>query len=138
MNPYLLFDGQCEAAFKFYEKCLGGKIEAMIPHEGTPAADYVPAEWRAKILHARMVVGDQILMASDAPPGRQAKPQGFSVNLAFKDPAEAERVFKALAEGGSVTMAFGETFWAMRFGMLVDRFGIPWMVNCEKAADKAA
>ena len=138
MNPYLLFDGQCEAAFKFYEKCLGGKIEAMMPHEGTPAADHVPAEWRSKILHARMVVGDQILMASDAPPGRQEKPQGFSVNLAFKDPSEAERVFKALAENGSVQMPFQKTFWAERFGMLVDRFGIPWMINCEKAAEKAA
>jgi PhnB protein len=138
MNPYLFFDGQCEAAFKFYERCLGGKIEAMIPHEGSPAADHVPAEWRAKILHARMVVGDQVLMASDAPPGRQEKPQGFSINLGLKDPAEAERVFKALAEGGSVTMPFGETFWATRFGMLVDRFGIPWMVNCEKVAEKAA
>ena len=138
MNTYLLFDGQCEAAFKFYEKCLGGKIEAMRTHEGTPAADHVPAEWRAKILHARMLVGDQVLMASDAPPGRQEKPQGFSVNLAFKDPAEAERVFKALAENGTVQMPFQKTFWAERFGMLVDRFGIPWMVNCEQAAEKAA
>jgi|SRR5664279_2479652 PhnB protein len=138
MNPYLLFDGQCEAAFKFYEKCLGGKIEAMMPHQGTPAASHVPAEWQTKILHARLVVGDQILMGSDAPPGRQQKPQGFSVNLGFKDPAEAERIFHALVESGTVTMPFGETFWATRFGMLVDRFGIPWMVNCEKAAVKAA
>jgi PhnB protein len=77
-------------------------------------------------------------MGSDAPPGRQQKPQGFSVNLGFKDPAEAERIFHALVESGTVTMPFGETFWATRFGMLVDRFGIPWMVNCEKAAVKAA
>lgn len=129
MNPYLLFDGQCEAAFKFYEKCLGGKIEAMMPHEGTPAAEHVPAEWRSKILHARMVIGDQVLMASDAPPGRQEKPQGFSVNLGFKDPAEAERTFQALAENGTVQMPFQKTFWSAGFGMLVDRFGIPWMVN---------
>ena len=138
VNPYLFFDGQCEAAFKFYEKCLGGKIEDMIPHEGTPAQDHVPAEWRSKIIHARMVIGDQVLMASDAPPGHQQKPQGFSIALAIKDPAEAERLFNALAENGTVTMPFGETFWAVRFGMLVDRFGIPWMVNCEKAAEKAA
>ena len=134
LNPYLLFNGQCETAFKFYEKCLGGKIEAMILHEGTPAADQVPAEWRKKILHARLVVGDQVLMGSDAPPDRFQKPQGFSVSLGVKDPAEAERIFLALAENGKVRMPIQKTFWAARFGMLVDRFGIPWMVNCEKAA----
>jgi PhnB protein len=138
VNPYLFFSGQCEAAFKFYEKLLGGKIEAMITHEGSPAADHVPAEWRSKIMHARLMLGDQILMGSDAPPDRQQKPQGFYVNISIKNPAEAERIFHALEENGKVTMPFGETFWATRFGMLVDRFGIPWMVNCEKAAEKAA
>ena len=134
VNPYLLFDGQCEAAFKFYAKCLGAKIEAMIPHEGTPAAQQVPAEWLKKILHARLSVGDTALMASDAPPGRQKKPEGFSVSLQVEKPAEAERVFHALAEKGTVQMPIQETFWAARFGMLVDQFGIPWMVNCERAA----
>jgi PhnB protein len=98
----------------------------------------VPAEWRSKILHARLVVGDQVLMGSDAPPDRQQKPQGFSLSISINDPAEAERVFHALVENGTVTMPFGETFWAVRFGMLVDRFGIPWMINCEKATAKAA
>ena len=134
MNPYLFFNGQCEAAFKFYEQCLGGKIETMIRHEGSPAANHVPADWRDKILHARMIVGGVLLMASDAPSDRSQKPQGFSVNLGVKDPAEAERIFHSLAENGTVTMPIGETFWAVRFGMLVDRFGIPWMVNCEKTA----
>jgi PhnB protein len=138
VNPYLFFDGECEAAFKFYEKCLGGKLEVMMTHEGTPAADHVPAEWLSKIIHARLVVGDLVLMGSDAPPDSYRKPQGFSVNLGFNDQAEAERVFHALVEDGTVMMPFGETFWAVRFGMLVDRFGIPWMINCEKAAAKAA
>jgi PhnB protein len=138
VNPYLFFDGQCEAAFKFYAKLLGGKIEAMMTHEGTPAADQVPAEWRSKVLHARLVVGDQVLMGSDAPPDRQQRPQGFSLSISINDPAEAERVFHALVENGTVMMPFGETFWAVRFGMLVDRFGIPWMINCEKASEKAA
>ncbi len=133
LNSYLFFNGQCEEAFKFYERCLGGKIEAMLPHEGSPAADHVPAEWRSKILHARMVVGDQVLMASDAPPGHFQAPQGFSVNIGVSDAHQAERIFHALAEKGKVTMPIAETFWALRFGMLVDRFGIPWMVNCEKA-----
>jgi PhnB protein len=138
MNPYLYFDGDCEAAFKFYEKVLGAKIEALMTHEGTPAGEQVPAEWRSKILHGRMTIGDQVLMASDAPPGRFEKQAGFSLSLGFTDAAEAERVFHALAENGVTTMPIQETFWAVRFGMLVDRFGIPWMVNCEKAAQQAA
>jgi PhnB protein len=134
LNPYLTFNGQCEAAFKFYEKCFGGKIAAMLPHEGTPAAEHVPAEWRAKIMHARLAVGDQVLMGSDAPPEHYEPMKGFSVTLGIKDPAEAERVFHALAENGMVRMPIQETFWAVRFGMLVDRFGTPWMINCEKPA----
>jgi PhnB protein len=133
-NPYLLFNGQCEAAFKFYAACLGGKIEAMMPHEGTPAAEQVPAEWLKKILHARLSLGDTVLMASDAPPGRYKKPEGFSVSLQVKKPAEAERIFHALAENGTVQMPIQETFWAARFGMLVDQFGIPWMINCDRPA----
>jgi len=132
VNPYLFFNGNCEAAFKFYQQVLGGKIEAMITHEGTPAADHVPAEWRSKIMHARLVTDDQVLMASDAPPGHYQAPQGFSVSLNVSSAAEAERVFKALSEGGVVRMPLEKTFWAIRFGMCADRFGIPWMVNCEE------
>ena len=134
VNPYVTFDGHCEAAFKFYQNCLGGKIEAMIPHEGTPAADHVPAEWRSKIMHARMVVGNDGLMGSDAPPDRYEQPKGFSVTIQIKDPAEAERIFHTLAENGKVQMPIQQTFWSARFGMLVDGFGIPWMINCERAA----
>ena len=132
LNPYLFFDGQCEAAFKFYEQCLGGKIVAMLSHAGTPAEGQVPANWRDKIMHARMLVGDEALMGSDAPPEHYEQTKGFSVSLSIDDPAQAERVFKALAEKGTVKMPFQRTFWAVGFGMLVDRFGIPWMINCEK------
>jgi PhnB protein len=132
LNPYLTFNGQCEAAFKFYEQCLGGKIEAMMPHAGTPAEEHVPVEWRNKIMHARLAVGDGVLMGSDAPLERYEKPRGFSVSLQIKDPAQAERAFHALAEGGAVQMPIQATFWAARFGMLVDRFGTPWMINCDK------
>lgn len=131
LNPYLIFNGDCEAAFRFYERVLCGRIDAMMPHEGSPAAEHVPAEWRSKILHARMSIGDQVLMASDAPPGRYERPQGFSVNINVDDVADAERIFAALAERGTVQMPIGKTFWAERFGMVVDRFGTPWMVNCE-------
>jgi|ERR1022692_1437179 PhnB protein len=134
LNPHLHFNGDCEAAFKFYEKCLNAKITFMMPYEGTPVADQVPAGWRSKILHTTLTVGDYVLTAADAPPDHYQKPQGFSVTLGIKDPAEAERVFGALAENGTVTTPLQETFWAVRFGMLVDRFGIPWMINCGKAA----
>lgn len=132
LNSYLFFNGQCEAAFKFYEKCLGGKIDAMLPHAGTPAEGQVPANWRDKIMHARLLVGDEVLMGSDAPPEHFQQPQGFSVALGVGDPAEAERIFNALADKGTVRMPIQQTFWAVRFGMLVDQFGIPWMINCEK------
>jgi PhnB protein len=134
INPYLVFNGECEAAFKFYEQCFGGKIQAMFPFEGTPAGDQVPAEWRKKIMHTTLVVDGQVLMGSDAPPDRYERPKGISVSLNVKQPSEAERVFKALATDGQVTMPIQETFWAARFGMVTDRFGIPWMVNCEKSS----
>lgn len=133
MNPYLFFKGTCEEAFKFYEKALGGKIEAMMTHEGTPAESQVPAEWRKKIIHARMRVGSVYLMASDAPPNHQEDAmKGFSVNLTVDKPAEADRLFSALSKDGDIRMPIQETFWAERFGMVVDKFGTPWMVNCEK------
>jgi PhnB protein len=94
----------------------------------------VPVEWRNKILHARLTVGDQVLMGSDAPPGHYEEPKGFSVSLQISDPADAERIFNVLAENGKVQMPMQKTFWAVRFGMLVDRFGVPWMVNCEQAS----
>jgi len=134
VNPYLTFNGNCEAAFKFYEKVLGGKIDAMMQHEGTPAAEHVPAEWRKKIMHAKLTVDDKILMGSDAPPDHYEPMKGFSVTLGIDKPAEAERIFKALSEKGSVRMPLEKTFWADRFGMVVDQFGTPWMINCVQAA----
>jgi PhnB protein len=131
LNSYLHFNGRCEEAFKFYEKLLGGKIEAIFPHEGTPAAEHVPPEWRKKIMHARLSVGDQVLMGSDVPPGHYNQPQGFRVNISVKNPADAERIFKALADKGKVTMPLEKTFWAQRFGMVNDQYGTPWMINCE-------
>ena len=130
LNPYLFFNGQCEAAFKFYADVLSGKIVAMMPHAGTPAESHAPPEWRDKIIHAALKIGDTVLMGSDAPPGHFQQPQGFSVALAVDEPEEAERIFNSLAENATVRMPLGKTFFAIRFGMLVDRFGIPWMVNC--------
>jgi PhnB protein len=134
LNSHLHFNGECETAFKFYETALGGKITFTMPYEGTPVADQVPAAWRNKILHATLNIGENVLTGADAPPGRYEKPQGMSVIIGLQDPAEAERIFHALAESGAVTMPLQETFWAVRFGMLTDRFGIPWLINCSKAS----
>jgi PhnB protein len=130
LNAYLFYNDNCEAAFKFYEKVLGGKIETMIRAEEAPA-DMKPGPGREKlIMHARMSIDGDVLMASDSPPEHLQKPGGFRVSLTIHDPSEAERKFNALAEGGSLDMPFGKTFWSKGFGMCVDQFGIPWMVNC--------
>jgi PhnB protein len=131
LNPYLIFNSQCEAAFKFYEERLGGKILVMLDHGSSPMAEQGPPEWRNKIMHARLTVGDAVLMGSDSPPEHYEEMKGFYVALNTEAPADAERIFHALAENGTVRMELQETFWAARFGMLVDQFGVPWMINCE-------
>jgi PhnB protein len=131
---YLTFNGECEAAFKFYEKCLGGKIAGMWPYAGSPMENQVPAERRNKLMHATLLVGEAILQGADVPPGGYQKPQGISVSINLKGAAQAERIFQALSENGTVQWPLQETFWAVRFGVLVDRFGIPWMINCEEGA----
>ena len=135
LNPCigLSFSGQCEAAFKFYERCLGGKISLMLTWGDSPMAKDAPEEWSGKILHASLQLGNIVLTGCDVPPQRYEKPRGFSVLLGFDEPADAERVFHALAENGKVQMPLQETFWALRFGGVTDQFGVPWEINCEKA-----
>ena len=130
VEPYLTFNGNCEAAFRFYEKHLGGRIEMMMKFGESPMASQMPSELLDKVVHVRMTIGDEVLMASDAPPDRYEKPQGFSVSLSVTDPAEARRLFDGLAQNGTIQMPLQKTFWAVLFGMCVDRFGTPWMVNC--------
>jgi len=134
LNVYLNFNGQCAAAFRFYEKCLGGRIEMIQTFGESPAKDHMPAEWHDKVIHVRLAIGDQVLMGSDAPPSHFAVAQGMSVSINVTSPDEARRIFDDLAQGGKVAMAFEKTFWSPGFGMVVDRFGTPWMVNCEPAA----
>ena len=97
LNPYLNFNRQCEAAFKFYQQIFGGEIVAMVTHGGSPMAEHVPKEWHDAIMHARLVIGDNILMGSDNPPDQQQKPQGFAVAIGVDKVADAERIFKALS-----------------------------------------
>jgi PhnB protein len=128
LSPYLFYNGNCEAAFKYYEKALGATIEMMMRNEDAPESMPTPPERKKKVMHARISIGGMALMASDAPPEHFNKPQGFSVSLTVNDPKDAERKFNALCEGGSVNMPFSKTFYAKGFGMCVDQFGIPWMV----------
>jgi len=132
INPYLSFNGKCAAAFKFYEKVLSGKLLMMMTYGESPMAAQTAPDHKDRIMHARLAVGDMLLMGADAPPQFYTPMQGIVVTIGVDTPAEAERVFTALAENGTVRMPIQETFWAQRFGMLIDQFGTPWMVNCEK------
>ena len=136
VNPYLSFNGQCEEAFKFYEQALGGKIIFMMTWGEAPGADQFPRETHKLIMHATLAIGDQLLMGADSPPDRYERPRGVNVSLHLKDTVEGERIFNALAQNGTIHMPFQQTFWSPGFGACADRFGIPWMVNCEQAPDK--
>jgi PhnB protein len=132
INPYLNFNGNCAEAFKFYEEVLGGKILFSMTWGDMPgAAEHFPVENHSLIMHINFKVGDQSLMGADSLPDKYEPAKGMSVSLHVKDKAEGERVFKGLSEGGNITMPFEQTFWSAGFGMCVDRFGIPWMVNTE-------
>ena len=133
LNPYLNFNGQCGAAFEFYEQVLGGKITFIMTWGEMPGADQFPAESHKLIMHATLSVGAGVLMGADAQPGRYQPAKGMNVSIHLKDIAEGERIFNALSENGTVQMPFEKTFWSPGFGMLVDQFGIPWMINCEQA-----
>ena len=128
LNPYVFYNGNCEAAFKHYEKTLGGKIEVLLRNEQAPPEMPTPPDRKQKIMHGRISINGQVLMASDTPPEDFRQPQGFSISLTVNDPAEAERKFKALCEGGSINMPWSKTFFSKGFGMGIDPFGVPWMV----------
>jgi PhnB protein len=131
MNAYLSFRGECEAAFKFYEECLDGKLGEIFRYAGTPLADQVPADWQNKVMHSSVAIGETVLMGGDVAPDRYKKPQGFSLSLHIKTTTQTERIFQLLATDGTVVVPLEKTFWAARFGMVVDRFGIPWLLNCQ-------
>lgn len=131
MDPYLSFKGECEAAFTFYARCLGGQLGAIFRYGGTPLAGNVSAEWSDKVMHGSMTLGDRVLMGADVAPESYEEPRGVSLSLQIESTADAERIFHELARDGRIVLPLEQTFWAARFGMLVDRFGIPWLINCE-------
>lgn len=136
INAYLFFDGTCAEAMRFYERTLGGKMEMMMTHAQAPDAPPSPPGAGERIMHARLSIdGGGTLMASDSMVGQPyGGMKGFSLSLGYGTVAEGKRIFDALAAGGQVTMPFAKTFWAEGFGMLVDRYGTPWMVNVETAS----
>jgi|SRR4051812_17815379 len=129
--PYLNFNGRCEEAFKMYEQCLGGKLGSMFRYAGSPMEHTVPSSWDDKIMHGSMTVGELVLMGADVMADHYEEPKGFSLSVSVPTAPEAERIFGELASHGRVVMPLEQTFWAERFGMVVDRFGIPWMISCE-------
>lgn len=135
LSTYLSFDGNCREAFSFYEQCLGAQVVAMMTFGESPACDQTPEESRDKIMHGCLQLGENLLMGTDATPGCPHRSiSGAHMVVSVPDPGDAERVFEDLSRDGSVEMPMQETFWARRFGMTVDRFGVPWMVNCEREA----
>jgi PhnB protein len=137
MTPYLGFEGDCEAAFTFYARCLDAQVGAIFRYAGSPMADQVPPDWSDKVMHGSVTVGGQVLMGGDVAPDRYEAPKGFSLSLQMASTADAERIFRELADGGRVTVPLERTFWAARFGAVVDRFGIPWLINCEGSGQPA-
>jgi PhnB protein len=131
--PYLAFDGACADAMRFYERVLGGKLEILMSGADSPVAAQMPKEFAHRILHARLALPDGgILFAGDAPANVPYEGiKGVSITLNYATTAEAQKVFNALAEGGRVTMPMQPAFWAKVWGMLIDRFGTPWIVNGE-------
>ena len=130
LTPYLNFNGTCRQAFAFYQQVLGGTIDFMQTHGDSPMKDHVSSDWHDKIMHASLNVdGKTTIMGSDAPVEHYTPAQGIYVSIGIPTATEGARIFTALAEGGRVTMPFSQTFWSPGFGMVVDRFGTPWMIN---------
>ena len=135
MNAYLSFRGDCEAAFTFYAECLGGTVGQLFRYAGSPMAEDVSADWQNKIMHGSVTVGGQVFMGGDVAPERYEPPKGFSLSFISTTRREAERIFQRLATDGRIVLPLEKTFWAARFGMLIDRFGMPWLINCGGPSD---
>lgn len=131
IQPYLFFDGRCDEAIEFYQKALGAKVEMLLRFKEAPdqpPPGTMPPGSENKVMHCSLRIGDSVIMASDGHCAGQAKFQGFGLSLQARDPAEAERLFKAIGDGGTVQMPLGKTFFSAAFGMTTDRFGVMWMV----------
>lgn len=131
VQPYLFFDGRCDEAIAFYETVLGAEPSFLMRFKDAPdqpPPGVLPADWADKVMHSEMRIGETVVMLSDGRCAGQPDFQGISLSLTADGDAEAERLFAALAEGGTVQMPIGKTFFASRFGMVADRFGVSWMI----------
>jgi PhnB protein len=131
LSVHLSFDGNCATAFRHYERLLGGKLITLMSYGDSPLVDKVPVDWRERIVHAKLELEGLELMGADVSPDSYVVPQGFAVTLSVKDVELARELFGALADGGTMRLPFQKTFWSAGYGLLVDRFGVPWEINCE-------
>jgi PhnB protein len=134
LNAHLSFSGNCEEAFRFYADCLGGTLAFQITYANSPMAANVPEDWHGKLLHARLDVGTDIITGADSFHADPRPANGFTMAIHYNDGAQVERVFNALAAGGAITLPLQKMFWTSHFGMLTDRFGVPWMINFSETA----
>jgi PhnB protein len=132
LHTYLNYGGNCEQAFRFYEQHLGGQITMMMTHGQQPGASGVPPEWKNAILHARINLGETVLLGADIPPDRFQPMRSAYLSLTVSSIEEAERIYALLSDGGQIFMPMEETFFAFRFAMLRDKFGTSWMIVHER------
>jgi len=132
LQPYLFFYGKCEEALNFYKSIFGGTIDSLMRMKEAPPEMPAPPNWGDKIMYARFESGAVKFSASDGRPDTPNVDGNISLSLSTRDEAEATRIFDALAKGGEVEMPLGEVFWSAKFGVLKDKFGLEWFVNCEK------
>lgn len=133
VNPYISYNGTCEEAFNFYKAVFGGEFHGpgFMRWGDNPDCGEMPADQKNQVMHVALPIGDTVLMGSDSPMGPVERGNGFTIAIGSSDLAESERIFKDLSEGGQVTMPLQKTFWGATFGMLTDKFGIGWMLNCD-------
>ncbi|RDU96622.1 VOC family protein [Trinickia dinghuensis] len=133
VQPYLYFHGRCDEALAFYEQALGAEVTFKMRHKDAPGEYSVEGDAGERIMHASFKVGQTTLMATDGMPTETTPPaySGFSISVSLDNVAKGEKIFNALAEGGQVRFPWQSTFWAKGFGMVADKFGVPWMVNVE-------
>lgn len=132
IQPYLFLDGRAEEAIEFWRKAVGAQVEMLMRWKDCPEKGDMPNRMPdEKVMHASVRIGDSTILASDGNCSGEVKPQGFALSLTAKDPAEAQKLFGALSEGGQVQMPLGKTFFSPAFGMLADKFGVSWMVYVE-------
>ncbi len=129
VTPYLYFSGRCEEALTFYKSAIGAEIVFMQRYKDAPGAGGEHMGPPESVMHASLKIGDSLLLASDW--GQPVAYNGFAISLSAPDAAQGRKLFDALSQGGKVTMPFEKQFWTEGFGMLTDRFGVPWMVNVE-------